>query len=400
MFFNPAALGLSSGSAAEQHVTIIVPRAEVTSASGTTILGTAIGGQATQSDAFPDIVVPALYGAYPLSDDWTAGIAVNAPFGLGSKYDDDWVGRYHAIKSRLFSIDVMPTLAWQPLPWLTLGGGVVTQYVHAELTNAVDFGTAGAAIQGRTGVTLPVTPVPAGQDGKAKVEGDDIGIGVVLGAIAEPAKGTKVGLSYRSQVSHELDGDADFDLGSSGMGAIVSALTGQFVDTGAKASLTTPTTVSLGLAQAVGEQLTLLADLQWTDWSQFDELRIDFDNPAQAASVTTQAWEDTWFASVGAAYRLNDQWTFRAGAAYDESPVPDADRTPRIPDGDRYWLSAGASWSPWPAWTFDIGYSHLFIEDVDVDLSASGTGNAGRGNLQASYESSIDIVAVGARFQF
>ena len=400
MFFNPAALGLAKTAGAEQDVAIILPKAEVTSASGSTILGTPIPGQDHQSDAYPNIAAPAVYGAYPLSADWTVRLAVNAPFGLGSKYDDDWTGRYHAIKSKLFTVNATPTLAWRPAPWLMLGGGFSTQYIHADLSNAIDFGTIGAARQARTGAALPIAPVPAGQDGKAEVEGDDIGFGVVLGAMVEPAKGTRLGLSYRSQVSHELDGDADFDLGTSGMGAIVSAATGQFVDTGVQASLTTPTMVSFGASQEVGERLNLLADVQWTDWSQFDQLRIEFDNPAQQASVTQENWKDTWFASVGAAYRLNDQWTLRTGVAYDETPVPDADRTPRIPDGDRYWISAGASWSPSPSWTFDVGYSHLFIEDVDVDLSATGTGNTFRGNLQASYESSIDIFALAARFRF
>ncbi len=400
MFFNPAALGFVRKPTIEQHVSLVVPDAELVSSSAATVLGTPIGGRTSQSDVFPDVGVPALYAAYPIDDAWTIGLAVNAPYGLGSKYDEDWVGRYHAVKSKLFSINATPTIAWRPTSWLTLGGGFSTQYIHAELTNAVDFGTIGAIIQDRSGQALPITPQPGAQDGKAKVEGDDIGFGVVLGAIAEPVEGTRVGLSYRSQISQDIKGDADFDLGTSGMGAIVSAATGQFVDTGASASLTTPTTVSLGLSQAIGADLTLLADLQWTDWSQFDELRIDFDNPAQAASVTAQAWEDTWFASVGAAYRLSDAWTLRAGAAYDQSPVPDADRTPRIPDGDRYWLSAGVSWSPIEDWTFDLGYSHIFVEDSTVDLSASGAGNATRGDLQASYESRIDIIAVAARVSF
>lgn len=400
MFYNPAALALAKAPAIEQHVALIVPHAELVSSSASTVFGNPIPGRSQQSDVLPDIGVPAFYGAYPLAEGWTVGLALNAPFGLGSKYDEDWSGRYHAVKSRLFSINATPTLAWRPASWLMLGGGVSTQYVHAELSNALDFGTIGTMLQNRSGQTLPLTPIPGEQDGKSKVEGDDIGFGVVLGAIAEPVEGTRLGLSYRSQISHTIKGDADFDLGSSGMGALVAAATGQFTPTGARASLTTPSTVSLGFSQRLGERLTLLADLQWADWSQFDELRIAFDNPAQAASVTTQNWQDSWFASLGTAYRLNKQWTLRAGAAFDGSPVPDKDRTPRIPDGDRYWLSAGASWSPWPDWTFDVGYSHVFIEDTDLDLSASGTGNAMRGNLQAAYESRVDIVAVAARIAF
>ena len=85
------------------------------------------------------------------------GMALNAPYGLGSKYDEDWVGRYHAIKSKLFSITATPTVAWRPLSWLTLGGGVSAQYIHAELTNALDFGTIGAVLQNRSGQALPIT---------------------------------------------------------------------------------------------------------------------------------------------------------------------------------------------------------------------------------------------------
>ncbi|HWL70746.1 MAG TPA: OmpP1/FadL family transporter [Geminicoccus sp.] len=400
MFFNPAALGFATAPTIEQHLTLVVPDAELVSSSASTVLGTPIGGRSRQSDAYPDVGVPALYAAYPLDERWTLGLSVNVPFGLGSKYDEDWVGRYHAVKSKLFSVNATPTVAYRPVSWLTLGGGFSAQYIHAELTNAVDFGTIGTLLEQRTGASLPIAPEPGAQDGKAKVEGDDIGFGLVLGAIAEPLPGTRLGVSYRSQISQSIKGDADFDLGTSGMGAIVSAATGQFVDTGARASLTTPTTVSLGLSQAIGSDLTLLADVQWTDWSQFDELRIDFDNPAQAASVTTQNWSDTWFASVGAAYRLNEQWTLRAGAAFDQSPVPNNDRTPRIPDSDRYWLSAGVSWAPWQDWTFDLGYSHIFLEDSEVDLSTSGAGNTTRGNLSANYESQINIIAVAARVAF
>ena len=372
----------------------------MSSASASTILGTPIPGQAGQPDGYPDIGVPALYSAYPITDHLNVGLSLNAPWGLGTKYDGDWVGRYHAVKSKLFSITGTPTISWQPRPWLSLGGGISIEYLHAELTNAVDFGTIGAIVQGRSGQPLPIAPVPGGQDGKAKVEGDDVGVGAVLGIIVEPVDGTRLGLSYRSQISHSIDGNADFDLGNSGVGAIVAAATGQFVDTGARASLTVPTMVSFGASQAIGEHLTLLGEVQWTDWSQFDQLRVQFDNPAQADSVTTQNWHDTWFASLGAAYRFNEQWTVRTGVAYDESPVPAADRSPRIPDSDRYWLSAGASWSPWPDWTFDLGYSHIFMPDGNVNLSTDGAGNATRGNLQASYASHIDIVAVAARVAF
>ena len=144
-----------------------------------------------------------------------------------------------------------------------------------------------------------------------------------------------------------------------------------------------------------------MGGLQWTEWSVFDELRIEFDNAAQGDSVTREDWKDTWFASLGATYRpLDSPWTLRAGVAYDQTPLDTGTRTPRIPDGDRYWLSAGASYRPLPWLSLTAAYTHLFVDDAELDLGTSDTGSTFRGNLTGSYESSVDIVAVSARLLF
>ena len=81
-----------------------------------------------------------------------------------------------------------------------------------------------------------------------------------------------------------------------------------------------------------------MADLTWVRWSRFKELRIRFDNGVPD-SVTPQNWDNNWRIAVGATYKLNEAWKLRAGLAYDQSPVDDAFRTPRIPDEDRTWLT-------------------------------------------------------------
>ena len=400
MYYNPAALGLADEPGVDSGVSYIIPRIKLKDSSASTAFGVPITGSSTDRDAGPDAIVPTLYGALPLDDQWTVGLAVTVPFGLGTDYAANWVGRYHGLETSIASINVAPTLSWRPVSWLTLGGSVAGQYVHTKLSNAIDFGTAGQLVEAKTGTALPIDPAPGQQDGRAIVDGDDIAFGFTLGMLAEPWEGTRIGLAYRSEIDHEIKGDATFNLGSSGMGALVAGATGQFVNTGARAGLTTPANASIGITQDLGERFQLMGEIQWTGWSSFDELVIKFDNPSQASSVTAENWDDTWFFSAGGAYRLTDSWTLRAGAAYEQSPVPDADRTPRVPDADRIWLSAGASWQAGPAWTFDIGYSHVFVENADVDLTASGTGNSGRGNLSAAYENSIDVIAIQARFRF
>ena len=115
--------------------------------------------------------------------------------------------------------------------------------------------------------------------------------------------------------------------------------------------------------------------------------------------MTTTEWEDSWFFALGATWKPLDTLTLRTGVAYDQSPVPGRTRTPRIPDEDRYWLALGASWQP-TAWLgLDAGYTHIFVEDSSVDLSAEGD-NQARGSLSAEYDNGIDIVTVGARLRF
>ena len=126
-----------------------------------------------------------------------------------------------------------------------------------------------------------------------------------------------------------------------------------------------------------------MADITWTNWSTIDELRIRFDNPAESDAVTTVHWKDTFRYSVGAIY-MPGAWTFRAGAAYDETPVPDAaHRTPRIPDSDRIWVAAGAGYKFSDEISVDAGYAHLFVKDCDIRKTATGEDQFRGGTVRA-----------------
>jgi long-chain fatty acid transport protein len=394
MFFNPAALGRLESRAEMLAVgSLLMPHLRLQDASGTTGAGTPIAGSTPGHDVADDVAVAALYGAARLGEDWRAGIGINAPFGLGTDYPDRWVGRYHAVDSSVKAIGITPALAYTPLRWLTFGAGLQLAYAEAELTNAIDFGTIGVA-NGIPGSQ------PGAQDGFARVEGDDWRAGYTLGVLAEPIPGTRLGLGYRSKVEHRLKGDADFSLRGSAPGQAIAAATGAFADTGAAADLELPASASFGIHQALSERWAVMAEAAWTNWSAFDELRIEFDNPAQPDSVTEEKWQDGWFLALGATWRPRDDLVLRAGVAYDQTPVQGAQATPRIPDGDRTWLSFGIGWSPLPWLSLDAALTHIFVEDTDVRLRATDTGNAVRGDLDADYESSIDLLAVAARVRF
>lgn len=399
MFFNPATLTRSTGNQLSAALTAIAPQVELRDSSASTIIGSPISGGNGGSDVADDALLPVVYALWDLDETFNTGynlrlgLGLNVPFGLETDYNEGWAGRYHALRSKLVTLNINPAIAFEPVPGLSLGAGLQLQYADADLSNAIDFGTIGAL----SGIPFAV---PAAQDGRARVSGHDWSYGFTLGAMVEPWEGTRFGVGYRSKVQHTLRGRASFRLDDAGVGATLAGATGAFVNTDAEADLTTPESVSFGIHQALGERWALSADAQWTRWSQFKDLTIDFANPAQPESVTNQDWNDSWFLAIGVSYRASDAWTLRAGYAYDQSPVPNSTRTPRIPDNDRHWLALGASYRPLPNLLLSAGYTHIFVRDASIDLSAENPGDALRGNLSASVESAIDMVAVQAEWRF
>lgn len=349
---------------------------------------------AGNDDVGEDALVPAFYGMVAVTDELKLGLGVDAPFGLGTDNPDGWIGRYHALKSELTTVEINPVVAYRVLPKLGIAAGFRALYGDAKLTNAIDFGTIGFSN------SIPGSN-PTNQDGAASVTGDGWAYGWNVGLMAEPLDGLHLGLAYRSSVDMDLKGTAHFTDDSAGVAAILRGATGMFADSGVKAKVKLPATLSLGGSYRIGE-VTLLAEADLTRWSTFDELRVRFDNPNQADSVTANNWDDSWFYAGGVAWRpaFKDGLVLRTGVAYDESPIPDATRTPRIPGNDRLWVSFGAGYKVNDWLTMDAGYTHIFVHESTINLTTADPNNAARGNLSGSYETSIDIVAIEGTVRF
>ena len=392
MAFNPAALGRLDRARLAVEAAYVIPRAELESSSGTTAAGTPILGSTEDDDILPDHLIPAVYAMLPLGETWRAGIGLTVPFGLETSYSDDWVGRYHGVRSKLATWNINPVLAWRPTPWLSLGGGLQAQFADGQLSNAVDFGSIGALRQ------IPGA-VPGAQDGFARLDGDDWGYGFTAGVLLEPRVGTRLGLAYRSEIEHRLSGDVDFSGDQAGIANALRAA-GAFQDGGGSVDIETPATLSFGVVQELGTRWAAMAEIQRINWSSFDELRVEFDNPLQPDSFAEQDWRDTWFVATGLTFRPSQSLTLRAGVAYDQTPTRDRTRTPRIPDADRYWLAGGLGWTPTDWLTLTASYAHIFLDDSEVDLDAANPDNELSGGLTASYDNAIDVVSLSAALRF
>ena len=350
MFWNPATMTQHNeqGYISENNITLIAPYSRAKD-------GTAVGiGGSPDSGNISDIGgALASYSVYGLTDDVTIGLATSTPFGLSTNADP-WVGSPHGDESSVLTLNVNPNIAYRFNDMLSVAVGLQAEYMKVKLTSDLP-----------TGVEV------------FKAKADDIGIGFTAGLLFEPTDSTSIGLGFRSSVSHSLDGDG--------------FRSAPPYDDDVSAEFDTPETVTLGIRQRINDDLSLMAGVEWANWSRFKDLTIR-DNAGNPLGSTPEKWKDSWYFSLGAEYAVNEQLMVRGGIAYEDSGVPDSTRTPRIPDNDRYWLSAGASYKVADWITANVAYSYVFMKDGDVNLPAA----VPLPSLNASFEQHIHIVSVGA----
>jgi len=381
LYFNPAGMTRLPGTHAGAAVHLVDPDTEFNNEGTSYVSGAPIlGGDG--GDAGDLAAVPHFYLTHQIDDQTWFGLAVNAPFGLTTEYKSDWVGRYHAIKSEVKTVNINPSFGYKYSDELSFAFGLNAMYLDGEFTNAVDFGllTGGPAAAGTA-------------DGKSKITGDDWGFGVNLGLLLEPSEGTRVGLHYRSEVTQNISGDVKFRLPN-------PALAPLFPDGDVNASVDLPASFSVSGFHQINTEWAIVGDYTWTGWSSIPELRFEFGS-GLPDGVTTFDWKDTNRVALGTIYTPDgSDWTYRVGAAYDESPIKDSEsRSARLPDTDRIWLTVGAGFNPSEDLRIDFGYAHLFMNDAKISKSATGEDLA-RGALNGSYEASVDILSIEAQYTF
>lgn len=388
VYYNPAGLTRLSGQQFTVAGSGIRPSAKFENNGSRSAVGTPVTGS-NGGDAGSWAAVPALYYSMAISPQMSFGIGVQAPFGLKTDYEKGWAGRYQATLSDMKTVDINPAFAYKLSDLVSLGAGVSAQYINVELGRDIDFGS---VCFGTFGALAPTVCggsgfLPQAKDGSVTIKGKDWSYGYNAGVLLTPSESTRVGLAYRSKISHTLTGDASF-IKPAGLPAPLAAAP-TFANTGASAGIDLPESVSLSGYTEFNPQWSAMADVSWMRWSRFQELRVHFDNGA-ADSVTPEQWEDTTRVSAAVNYKFNDALKLRGGVAYDPSPVKDAFRTARIPDADRTWLSFGGQFKLSPKDAIDVGYAHLFVKDAPINKSEPPVG----GTMIGNYKNDVNIVSL------
>ncbi len=373
MIGNPAAMTQIDGTAVSSGVAYIRPSFELQAGATSDGGGSmGLGGDAGEPAAIPNASI-----VHRLNERTRVGVALTVPFGLATEYDEEWLGRYHGIESRIEVIDISSSISFDLTPQWTIGGALNIQRAEAKLTSAINSTAATGGF-----MTLP--------DGEVEIEGDDWSVGYTIGALWQPTDRTRVGLSYHSGIDHQLEGDVDYTVPTA------LAANPAFADSPAEAGLDLPASLSASLTHQFSDTVTGSLGLLWTGWSSFEELKVEQSGGRE--SVTTENWDDTLRVAMGGEWEFAPRWTLRAGAAYDPTPVPSAAfRTTRLPDADRVWGSIGLGYAFNQRWSVDVGYTHIWLNDSSIDNT---TESSIPDTLQGRYEAEVDILGlqVNARF--
>lgn len=414
IFWNPAGMALLPGGQVSAGIVLVRPTTKFVDEgsqpgrlSPTVVLpGTRQGGNG--GDAGSINYVPNGYVSYEVVKNFVwGGVGVSTPFGLKTEWDDGWVGRFHALKSDVKTVNINPSVALKLGELFSVGAGFDVQWIQAELSNAVNYSGIVAGAAGAPALALlatcPGATAGVNCEGVATVKGDAWSYGWNVGVMLNLPTRTRVGASYRSSIEHDIEGTVKFTNRPALVGPL-APLEPRLADGDVKTKIKLPDTAILAVSQKVGDKLELLADFSFTHWKTLQDLSIFRANGA-TLTQTPLNFKNSWKAGVGANYQLLPAVKVRGGVSYDESPVRDEFRTPRLPDQDRLWVATGLQLAPVKAFAVDAGFAWLFVKEGRSNLGQpppfNGNAQAPRGTLVGHYtETAVWILGGQARYSF
>jgi long-chain fatty acid transport protein len=412
LWSNVAGLSRISSGQAVATLHLVTPSMKFRNAASAAALLQPLGGSG--GDAGGLNVVPNTYLAMPMGRNWTVGLGLSSPFGLVTEYEDGWIGRFQALRSDIMTLNVNPGASFKVADNLALGLGLNFQRILATFTNQANYSAALLSASAQAGITpgsathTAIAQATAGLESHVRVVGDDNAWGWNAGLLWDIDRERRLGLHYRSAVSYDIAGRVNFRNPTPSVPAAlaptVAALANgvnaaALFDSAITAKVKLPPIVNLSYVGAIAKRWDLLVDAQWTGWSTVKDLTFVRASGAVLQS-TPENFKDSWKLALGTNFRHNDQWMFRGGVAYDESPVQDAYRTARLPDASRTWLAAGAQYKWDRKLRLDVGAAYVWVKSASINESGHPPSVAASGLINGNYKSNTLIVSGQLTYDF
>ena len=345
VYYNPATMVLHKGTAIQMGFVGIGLNLDY--------VGEKDGQEVTANGRNKSQAIPHGYLVHQINDKVWFGLGMTVPFGMGTEYDDDWAGNERGISATILTFDLNPNFAFKLSEKFSVGLGASIQYAQADLKIRKNL----FSQQGIGKIS-----------GESEIDADSTAWGWNVGMMWSPTENFRVGVSYRSQIKHDAEGDFTLDrihvdegdpTSNDMLGYALQKVNGMVGDYDGYATVTAPAWAMASVAWDVNDLVSLYGTFRWTDWSSFDELDITTNVEGVGGNIKNK-WRDTYLGSLGMDLRLTDWWTLRGGIAYESSPIANPQtRTAIIPDADRWWFAIGSSFKWSDNFQTDISFAHL-----------------------------------------
>jgi long-chain fatty acid transport protein len=333
LYFNPAGISYLKGTNILIGATLVSPTITFR---GPTDLNSNKETDLESKNYFPINV----YAIQEINETFSAGIGINNPFGLGTKWPDDWVGKTLSIKSEVQVFNINPTVAAKFLDdKLSVAAGFDYSLGSVEIIKEVNSFYPPATVHLKAGLT------------------DGHGMGYNLGVLYKPCNDMSFGASYRSPINLKIKGNATFSQNRS-----------LFPEGEVTSTLNLPATAFIAGAYSPMEKLWIEFDAQFIGWSSYKTLDLTFKKD-NSVSSSVKNYKDTWIFRLGGEYELNSSVTLSAGYLRDLNPVPDQTVDPILPDADRNGFCVGFSYKINEKISFDLAYMYLPFDQRTTEVS-------------------------------
>ena len=322
--------------------------------------GTANGILTDENSESEDFIIPSMHYVSPSlgKNNVRVGVSIVAPGGLSKRWQGS-EGIKTAEEFTLEIIEINPTVAFKISDNVGFAVGFRAVYSSGVVKNSA----------------------AASRD----LEGDDLNFGYNLAIAYTPMKELEFGLTYRSKVDLEEEGNAKLYIGDA-----------KVYDGGASVTVPLPATLSLAAAYTFSSDTTVELVYEKTYWSAYKTLDFNyvstltpilvapFDNPIE------KDWKDTNTFRLGITQVIKD-YTIMAGLVMDESPIPNKTIGFELPGTDTTSVSFGGRYKY--SEKIDLGLSALYsMHDSRTVNNESLNGEFSDGNVL--------IISAGLGYKF
>jgi long-chain fatty acid transport protein len=376
--YNPAAMGFHDDSSLSLGTLFIGPNFNVRTGNGS-----------FDSNSADWVVAPMIQAAIKINEQWRAGLGVNAPFGLETRWREGTFPALSGSTPRTIAPGVVV-----PIP----NGNHPTQS-KLEILDFVPAATykVNGSFSVAAGLDLYWAKSAVLNSSLGELSGDGTGIGFNAGLLYRH-DALSLGASYHSSATLGIEGPY------SPLNTLLVVAGGLAPGQPAKVDLELPWRLQLGVRYEVSDELAVEFDWTRSGWSKFDKLTVKGQRTGEVIFTDTNAWDDANAYRIGMTYQLLPATQLRLGYAYDETGQQDDHFSARVPDNDRHLFGIGVGQDVGQGLSLEAGYMYVKFEDRDYRGSRQylGLGDDINGSnaIDGDYAASAHLIGIEIRKTF